>query len=392
MMRWICVSLLLTPAICQAQNSASPQQDPPGVVIDHRAAPTKIYIGSPALGIMPDGRYVASHDEFGPGSAFRTRAVSFVFESTDRGRSWKQIARIDGAFWSSLFVHQDRLYLLGTDKEYGHIVIRRSEDGGKTWTNPTDAKTGLLSEDESYHCAPVPVLVHHDRIWRAMEDSKDPGGWGYHFRSFVMSAPIDADLLDAASWTKTPPLSYDEKTWKGKGWLEGNVVVDPQGNLLNILRVDFPDTAALVRLSADGKTASFDPQMDFISMPGGAVKFTVRFDPQTKRYWSIVNPQTNPTAVRNRSALISSSNLRDWRIERMIFEHPDKEKHAWQYVDWLFEGDDIIFVSRTAFDDNLGGAHNYHDANFMTFHRLENFRQHPSDPFVVSPNDDVSIK
>jgi hypothetical protein len=110
-------------------------------------------------------------------------------------------------------------------------------------------------------------------------------------------------------------------------------------------------------------------------MPGGAVKFTIRFDPQTKRYWSIVNPQTNPAAVRNRSALTSSKDLRDWRIERILFEHPDKEKHAWQYVDWLFEGNDIILVSRTAFDDNLGGAHNYHDANFMTFHRLENFRR-----------------
>jgi hypothetical protein len=374
MMRWICVSLLLTPAICQAQNSVT-LQNPPGVVIDHRAASTKIYIGSPALAVLPDGRYVASHDEFGPGSASRTRAVSFVFESVDRGLSWKQIARIDGAFWSSLFVHNGALYLMGTDKEYGRIVIRRSADGGRTWTDPIDSKTGRLTDDDRYHCAPVPVVVHNGHILRAMEDAKDPGTWGYHFRSFVISAPADADLLDAESWTKTPPLSHDEKTWKGKGWLEGNVVVDPQGTLLNILRVDFPDTAAIVRLSPDATVASFDPQKDFISMPGGAVKFTIRFDPQTKRYWSIVNPQTNPAAVRNRSALTSSKDLRDWRIERILFEHPDKEKHAWQYVDWLFEGNDIILVSRTAFDDNLGGAHNYHDANFMTFHRLENFRR-----------------
>jgi hypothetical protein len=31
-------------------------------------------------------------------------------------------------------------------------------------------------------------------------------------------------------------------------------------------------------------------------------------------------------------------------------------------------------LSRTAFDDGLGGAHNAHDANFLTFHRIENIR------------------
>lgn len=374
MKRWIFVPLFCIVAACHAQDSSAIQSKLPGVVIDYRPASPKIYIGSPALAVLPNGRYVASHDEFGPGSAYRTRAVSFVFESADRGQSWKQIARIEGMFWGSLFVHNGVLYLMGTDKEYGRIVIRRSADGGHIWTEPLDSKTGLLTTDDRYHCAPVPVVVHNGRILRAMEDAKDPGTWGYHFRSFVISAPRDADLLDAKSWTMSFPMSHDEKTWKGKGWLEGNVVVDPQGNLLNILRVDFPDTAAVMHLSPDGLAASFDPQKDFISMPGGAVKFTIRFDPKTRRYWSIVNPQTNPKAVRNRLALVSSEDLRTWTIRKILFEHPDPEKHAWQYVDWLFEGDDIIFVSRTAFDDTLGGAHNYHDANYMTFHRLTNFR------------------
>ena len=34
------------------------------------------------------------------------------------------------AFWSSLFVHRDAVYLLGTSQQYGSIVIRRSDDGG----------------------------------------------------------------------------------------------------------------------------------------------------------------------------------------------------------------------------------------------------------------------
>ena len=40
-------------------------------------------------------------------------------------------------------------------------------------------------------------------------------------------------------------------------------------------------------------------------------------------------------------------------------------------MDWLFEGDDIIAVSRTAFNN----ANNAHDANYFTFHRIHNFRE-----------------
>ncbi|WP_298645867.1 hypothetical protein [uncultured Proteiniphilum sp.] len=62
-------------------------------------------------------------------------------------------------------------------------------------------------------------------------------------------------------------------------------------------------------------------------------------------------------------------------IEQIVLAHPDVEKHGFQYIDWQFEGDDIIFLSCTAYDDESGGANNNHDANFLTFHRIEDFRE-----------------
>ncbi|MFH1570345.1 MAG: exo-alpha-sialidase, partial [Gemmatimonadota bacterium] len=38
------------------------------------------------------------------------------------------------------------------------------------------------------------------------------------------------------------------------------------------------------------------------------------------------------------------------------------------------DGEDLVVASRTAFDDGLGGAHNQHDANYLTFHRVAGFR------------------
>ena len=47
------------------------------------------------------------------------------------------------------------------------------------------------------------------------------------------------------------------------------------------------------------------------------------------------------------------------------------ELTGFQYPDWQFDGEDIICLVRTAYD----GAHNFHDSNRITFHRIKNFRR-----------------
>jgi len=345
----------------------------PGVVIDHSPAKTNRYIGSPSIAKLPNGHYVASHDFFGPGTTMNRTAV---FRSEDAGKTWKKLTEINGQFWSSLFVHKKTLYIIGTSRQYGQAVIRRSTDGGKTWTTPKNEQSGLLLAKGQYHCAPVPVVVHNGRIWRAMEDRNPPTGWGANFRSFVMSADVDSDLLNAKSWTISNRLRFDQ-AWPGRAWLEGNIVVAPDNTLVNILRVENQDAeiAAVVNVSKNGKSVSFDPRKGFIDFYGGTNKFTIRYDPETSRYWSLVNKQKKPKAYRNILTLVSSADLRTWKVHSILLQHHDSEKHAFQYVDWLFEGEDTIAVSRTAYEDGLGGAHRAHDANYLTFHRIENFRQ-----------------
>src|ERR1035437_4480082 len=358
----------------------------PGVVIDHSPASSGIYIGSPSLAVLPNGDYVASHDEFGPKSTELTRAVSHIFQSRDRGANWKKMSTIDGAFWSTLFTHRGSLYLIGPDKHHGNVLIRRSADGGVTWTSPTNSTTGLLRGDGQYHCAPVPVIEHAERLWRAMEWRNPPLAWGINYRAGMLSVPVGADLLHAANWTCSNFLPSD-RAWNGGdmgAWLEGNAVVTPAGELVDVLRVQTksPDEkAAIVHISQDGKNASFDPATDFIQFPGGAKKFTIRFDPQTKRYWTLASivqdryRSREPGAVRNTLALTTSTDLLNWEVRCILLHHPDIARHGFQYVDWLFDGEDIIAACRTAFDDEEGGAHNAHDANFLTFHRFARFRR-----------------
>ncbi len=358
----------------------------PGAVVDYIPSPSKIYVGSPGIAILTNGDYVATHDEFGPGSTERSSAVTRVFRSNDRGKTWAHQATVEGMFWASLFVHKGDLYLMGTDKHHGSAIIRRSSDGGRSWTSPKDKRSGLLLDTGKYHCAPVPVVVHNGQLWRAMEDAMGPDGWGSHFRAFMMSAPVDTDLLDAENWTCSNRLARNPQWLGGKfgGWLEGNAVVTPDGNIVNILRVDYrPEggKAAIIQISRDGTRASFDPNTGFIDFPGGCKKFTIRYDLESKLYWTLTNPvlpehrDPDPSRVRNAVALMSSPDLRNWTTRSIVLYHPDVQRHGFQYLDWLFEGNDIIAVSRTAFGTGADAAPRQHDANYMTFHRIKDFRQ-----------------
>jgi hypothetical protein len=366
----------------------------PGVIVDYSPAYSGIYVGSPSIAVLPSGDYVASHDQFGPKSTEHERAITRVFRSADQGKTWTHLADIHGQFWSTLFVHRDELYIIGAIAHYSHTIIRRSTDGGRTWTEPKDGQSGLLLEGR-YHCAPVPLVVHNGQLWRAMEDTTNPRRWGLPFRAFMMSAPVEADLLDAANWTFTNRLAGDESWLDGKfnGWLEGNAVVTPDGQVLDILRVDTPEggVAAIVNISDDGRSATFDAETGFIDFPGAAKKFTIRYDAETERYWSLVSmagpKHRGPRAgsVRNTLALISSSDLRNWRLNCILLYHPDVRKHGFQYPDWQFDGEDIIAAIRTAYDDGVGGAHSAHDANYLTFHRFAGFRQLTLADSVVAP-------
>lgn len=120
----------------------------------------------------------------------------------------------------------------------------------------------------------------------------------------------------------------------------------------------------------------------YITIPGGQAKMTVRYDASTGKYLAIANvigADKSMIHERNYSALISSDDLINWEIEELLLcdrsvinYYLSVSVHAFQYVDWIFDGDDILLVVREAMED----AANFHDSNYMTFYRIENYRQY----------------
>jgi hypothetical protein len=377
------LSVMLAALNCSASDVRWP--DVPGVVIDHSPAASGQFIGSPSLVILTNGDYLASHDFFGPKSACARSGTTVIFKSSDHGLTWQETAHLSGAFWSNLFLHDGAVYLLGVNHEYGDIVIRRSDDDGKKWTTPKNSRTGRLTENGKFHTAPVPVVEHEGRLWRAFEDASDGTIWGKRFRAGVISVSTDANLLVATNWTFSNFLPRDSG-WLGgnfNAWLEGNAVETQDDQIMDVLRVDtpgLPEKAALVQVTADGKKVSFQPTNGFVDFPGGAKKFTIRFDAQSHYYWSLTSivsakSPSPPGSIRNTLALIRSRDLLHWETRAVLLQNEETKYHGFQYADWQFDGNDLVAAVRTAFDDDDGGAHNNHDSNFLTFHRWQNFRE-----------------
>lgn len=367
----------------------------PGTVITRSQDLKNVFITNPSIVILPDGRYLASCS-----GAFRVKGgekggESF-FISSDKGQTWVEQSRnsVEMTF-CNLFLLNGQLYLMGTNRGYKDAVISKSTDWGKTWSVPTDSLNGLIRKGGFYHSAPVPVVVHNGRIWRAFENAED--GKGKNKRALVISAPITADLLKAESWTATNELSFNvpEKLQSGhdfKQWLEGNVVVDKKGNVVNVLRVDELKEggfAAITHISGIEKL-SYDGEKDLIRLPGGGVKFTIRYDSVSNKYWAITNAISDEdrtkthsgkyktgvhaSLLRNRLALVCSNDLINWEVSRVLINGENPFFYGFQYTDWQFDGNDIIAVIRTAFEEERGLPMRQHDANFFTFYRVANFR------------------
>jgi hypothetical protein len=342
-------------------------------------------LASPSILRLPNGRLLVSHDFYW---ACGGQNLSHVYYSDDDGFTWHFLSELKPCFWGKLFWHQNKLFMMAVSTEYGSLEIFSSNDMGKTWSGPIEILHGEgLRDKGGPHRAPTPVVEYSGRLWTAVEY----GSWelpAFHDAG-VASIALEADPMVASNWIIPPFVRYNPDcsgAVKGghPGHLEGNVVITPDGELVNFMRYQTssaePDygKAFIYRLDYrnPGVPLTFDRIVDF---PGNMSKFDILRDPCNGLYVSLVNPVTlSWRGQRNILALSVSEDLYHWRLVKELINYQDNgwpegyKLAGFQYVSFLIENGAIYYVSRTA----LGGANSYHDANRITFHKLENYKQY----------------
>ncbi len=336
------------------------------------------YLCSPSLVRHPDGYLLASMDVYKGGSP---QNLNLIFRSDDDGETWHYVSELMPSFWGKLFVHNNELYMISCSTEYGDLLIGKSSDGGKTFTPPTVILHGSNGKDSQsgVHKNPQNVLVFQNRIYITIE-------WSYEgkFAPTVISCDCDKDLLDYRNWIIPTPLKYDPQ-WPGVakgesiGCIEGTLVVSPENKVYNIMRYwqhkCIPSYGLALVYLVDTETPEnsikYSYAMDF---PANLAKFMIKKDEETGAYYTICSRITDPERIHSRNllSLMRSYDLKKWELVCDLIDERDKDPlyTGFQYVDFEIEGDDIIWLCRTAQNQ----AHNYHDSNYITFHRTKNFR------------------
>jgi hypothetical protein len=350
------------------------QEKVPGIPIVHSPKSSGKYLGSPSIIILPNGEYLMSFDFFGPGC---TSDIVQVYKSSDKGKTWNYLTELQDTFWAGLFLVKNDVYLLGVRGSDRNLSIRKSTDFGKTWSAHSILREGR------FHGSTTPVIFHNGRVYKGydhlgIEDKKKK--WMADNKSFIMSAPEQSDLMDPKSWTYSneivKPAAID-----GTGWLETNVVLGKNGNIVGLTRLANESGYNAGYYSLKSSAEIDESTIGRIPFIGGATKFNVMWDAKTKRYWALTNypaeklraPKMRAGGMRSVLSLISSKDLKSWKTNAILLASENVKYHGFQYVDWQFEGKDIIFISRTGFTDAFGEADNAHNSNYMTFHRIKNY-------------------
>lgn len=309
-----------------------------------------------------------------------------IFMSSDNGATWKTVKTIVGLYWATLFEDNGTLYVIGSSGGLG-IGIAKCTDAttnGTTWSTLNYIKKGAAA-DAPPHCGPTAVLKVNGKIYRSFEKQLNTPGLYY------ICADQGANLLSADSWTVSEPYQGSVTPGDNDGWInESNVVAGPDTNgdgnmeLYIISRCNIVNQAIVFNI--DATTGAITPyngtEADSrISFPSVSSKFTCRYDETTGRYIALTCPLVDPNSPKQRNycALAVSTDLVHWETtEQVDILLCDRElynaelstaQHAFQYADWIIDGDDILFVVRESKED----AKNFHDANCLTFYRLSNY-------------------
>lgn len=325
-------------------------------------------VANPSIVSTLPGVYVVSYD-----ITSSTGSKTVIMKTTDNGETWEKQTELIYGKSGSLFYYKGIIYLIGNAHASNAVVILSSLDG-KDWTRNG---SGLILNNAL--TSSTPIVRANGRIWKTLKSTNNN-------EMFFISVDENADISLNTNWKVSTRIPFNSSSFGGAyDWNVGNTILSSNGDILSLcgLRKDDSDSAVLVISASQDGTTAYIPESGQITIPGGAKKFTARYDASTGSYWALNNPVKEEdkglgilvNSIKNYLTLSTASDLHSWKNLADIVYKENPQLYAFQSSDWIFEGDDILTVYSITWPDCSGTSSDIDKANHISFYRFEDARK-----------------
>ena len=326
-----------------------------------------------------------------------TQSVTHILRSSDGGQTWQTAS--DLPYYSAApWTHGGALYLFvnkgGTKVRNDDLLLLKSTDGGKTWSEPVTLFTGHF-----WNCHTGMVQRDNKLYW-----ATDDLALGSKRGPRVIAGDLSGEVMNPSAWRLSEPVPFPgvpeamtnpqyEKL--SSQYLEPNVI-DVRGRLRVLMTVKpkRQSTAGMCAvLDFEDKGGPIDLKFtQFHPMPGGQLKFCVIWDEQTKLFWATANLVVDGQGAfvwfrdgekRGNVRYASGLGGNDRRFLMLQYSvdglnwfqagcvaQAGKISQSFMYARPVIDGDDLAIIARSSIN-----APNQHDADHATFHRVKDFRK-----------------
>jgi hypothetical protein len=313
-------------------------------------------------------------------------------------------------FWGKIFTYGSDVYLLGVSNyPNGNISISKSTDNGNTWSIPVNVIPYL---EKGFVHTSSSLIIKDGYLVSAFEIMENTGVWSGWHKSVLAFGNL-SNLMSPSNWSLSNQVAFNASSYPvtigtngtdtkrpatavtaSKGWLEGNIIAKPSGNLMILLRLEqSPNSNNAIYLDAtwNGGTPTSSTIVstpNYIEMYGGNVKFTPVYDTTSGLYWTVANVNKYKwfNDYRVEAHLLSSPDLLNWTVKEKALGYTitnnweaEIAQFGVQYSDVIIDGDDLLICTRTS--DAL--AQSFHNANLITVRKLVNFRSSAAQTYVT---------
>ena len=369
-------------------------------VVFHNPDP-EYYVEGPGLVRLDDGAFVAVVPIVPREQWSKERrvghSVTHILGSNDGGKTWQPLA--DLPYYSAApWVDRGTLYLFankpGASSRNDDLLLLRSSDGGKTWSEPV-----TLFKGHFWNCH-TGMTVRDNHLYWAVDDLSLGAKRGPR----AVVGDLSADLMNPGAWRMSEPVPFPgvpdaltDPKFAGhtSQYLEPNVLnVRGRLRVLATVKPKHQSTAglcAVLDLNDDGR--KLDLQFtQYHPMPGGQLKFCVIWDEVSQMFWATANLVVDDAGIfdwwnkgwtqgnfrgdgriggndRRFLMLLYGLDGLNW-FQAGCVAQAGKISQSFMYARPVIDGNDLAIIARSSVN-----APSQHDADYATFHRVHDFRR-----------------